>query len=70
MLLLGIGLSVGVLTRFGHPVSYALMIIGSVFLFNTDLPVFAGWYLLPLVFIIPGILTMLVTKRGTSHSNH
>lgn len=69
MLLLGIGLSVGILTRFRHPMSYALMIIGAVFLFNTDLPVFAGWYILPLVFIASGILTMFVTKPATSNSN-
>lgn len=68
MLLLAIGMLVGVLTKFRHPVSFVLIGIGSIFLFNTDLPVYGGWYIFPLVFIFSGILSRFVTKQGVGRS--
>lgn len=69
LLLLGIGLLVGVLTKFRHPAAFVLMGIGGLFLYNTDLPLQGGWTILPLIFVAAGILSLLVTKLGVQHSN-
>ena len=66
--ILGIGLLVGILTSFKHPVSFALLGIGGMFLFNTDLPMPGGWHILPIMFIITGIFNIFVTKRELEQS--
>src|SRR5690554_583742 len=68
LFILGIGLLVGILTSFKHPFSFVLLGIGGIFLFNTDLPMRGGWYILPFVFIITGIFNIFVTKREPEQS--
>lgn len=66
--LAGIGLLIGILSRFGHPISYVLIVLGSFFSIYIDLPVIASGFLLPVLYIVTGFLKMLVTNTRQGYS--
>lgn len=63
-----IGILISILSRFKHPLGYALLLIGIFFQLTTDLPLLAHWYL-PLLFICIGVLLLFVTNHPHILSN-
>lgn len=59
-----IGILIGILSRFKHPLSYALVLIGIFFHLTTELPLLAYWHL-PLIFICVGVLSIFVTNHSS-----
>lgn len=66
--LAGIGLLIGIVSRFRHPVSFVLIVLGSFFSIFIELPVIASGFLLPVIYILTGFLKMLVTNSRQVYS--
>ncbi len=64
-----LGILIGFITRFTHPISYVLTCLGLLFAFFIKLPVEHTWFIFPLIFILIGILKLFVTKPTLHYSN-
>lgn len=70
MILAFIGLIMGIYSKFRHPLSIALILIGGICYYKVETPLYTVWYLLPLALITSGILIHFVTKGPMPTSKH